>query len=141
MGIAGEIEILRLLGTGLTFAEAYQAMPRRSTSNFAASVPARIRAFATSPGIAFAPDSIAGPGASGPTFVIYGFAPSTQVALSISGASTGFTNSTRFQILDEFGVYWSRLGTAWPPDTYTFTVTSNTGQIITSSVTKTSSAN
>jgi hypothetical protein len=141
MGIAGEIEILRLLGAGFTFAEAYQAMPRRSTTNFAASVPARIRAFATAPGIAFAPDSIAGPGANGPTFVIYGFASSTQVSLSISGASTGFTNSTRFQILDEFGVYWSRLGTAWPPDTYTFTVTSNTGQVITRSVTKTSSSN
>ena len=141
IGIAGEIEILRLLGAGYTFAEAYQAMPRRSTTNFSASVPARIRAFATSPGIAFAPDSIAGAGANGPTFVFYGFTPNSQVTVSITGASTGFTNSTRFQILDEFGVYWSRLGMAWPPDTYTFTVTSNTGQITSRSVTKTSSSN
>ena len=136
MGIAGEIEILRLLGAGYTFDQAYQAMPRRTTSDFAAGVGARIRALATAPGIAFAPDSAAGTGANGPTFVLYGFAPNSVVTLSISGAATGFTNSSRFQIVDQYGVYWSRLGTSWPPDTYTFTVTTNTGQTVTKSVTK-----
>ena len=136
MGIAGEIEILRLLGAGYTFDQAYQAMPRRTTSDFAAGVGARIRALATAPGIAFAPDSAAGTGANGPTFVLYGFAPNSVVTLSISGAATGFTNSSRFQIVDQYGVYWSRLGTSWPPDTYTFTVTTNTGQTVTKSITK-----
>ena len=136
MGIAGEIEILRLLGAGYTFDQAYQAMPRRTTSDFTAGVGARIRALATAPGIAFAPDSAAGTGANGPTFVLYGFAPNSVVTLSISGAATGFTNSSRFQIVDQYGVYWSRLGTSWPPDTYTFTVTTNAGQTVTRSVTK-----
>ena len=136
VGTAGEIEILRLLGAGYTFDQAYQAMPRRVTSDFSASVFARIRAFATAPGIAFAPDSAAGTGANGPTFVLYGFAPNAVVTLSIRGAATGFTNSSGFQVVDQYGVYVSRLGTSWPPDTYTFTVTSNTGQTITRSVTK-----
>jgi hypothetical protein len=58
MGIAGEIEILRLLGAGYTFGEGYQAMPRRSPADFSSSVFARIRAFATAPGIAFVPDRL-----------------------------------------------------------------------------------
>jgi hypothetical protein len=136
LGMAGVLEILRLIGAGFTFDEAYQAMPRRSRADFTASVFERIRAFATSPGIAFAPDSFAGPGANGPTFVIYGYAPNSVVTVSITGSATGSTNSGRFQATDEYGVYWSRLGTAWPADTYTFTVTSNSGQTITKSVIK-----
>jgi len=136
LGIAGEIEILRLLGAGYTFDEAYQAMPRRIPTDFASTVAARIRASATAPGIAFAPDSAAGTGANGPTFVLYGYAPNAVLTLSIRGAATGFTNSSAFQVVDQYGVYWSRLGTSWPPDTYTFTITTNTGQTVTKSVTK-----
>ena len=134
--ILAAVRKVRLLGAGYTFDQADQAMPRRATSDFAASVSAGIRAFATAPGIAFAPDSAASTGANGPTFVLYGFAPDSVVTLSISGAATGFTNSSRFQIVDPYGVYWSRLGTSWPPDTYTFTVTTNAGQTVTRSVTK-----
>jgi len=137
MGIAGEIEILRLLGAGYTFDQAYQAMPRRVASDFSSTVFARIRAFATAPGIAFAPDSAAGTGANGPTFVLYGYAPNAVVTLSIRGAATGFTNSSTFQVVDQYGVYWSRLGTSWPADTYTFTVTTNTGLTMSKSYTKT----
>jgi hypothetical protein len=59
------------------------------------------------------------------------------VTLAISGAATGFTSSSRFQIVDQYGVYWSRLGTSWPADTYSFTVTTNTGLTIVKSYTKT----
>jgi hypothetical protein len=148
VGISGIVEILRRLGAGETFEEAYQALPRRGTSDFSASVAARIRAQATSPvlpprpyptppGIDFAADSAAGPGAEGPTFVLWGFAPSSSVTLSIRGAATGFTNGSRSQVVDEYGTYWNRLGTSWPADTYTFTVTTNTGLTIVKSITKT----
>ena len=148
LGGAGVLEILRLMGAGYTFEQAYQAMPRRGTSDFAGSVAARLRAQATSPvlpprpyptppGIDFAPDSAAGPGADGPTFVLWGFTPNSTVTLAISGAATGFTSSSRFQVVDQYGVYWSRLGTSWPADTYSFTVTTNTGLTIVKSYTKT----
>jgi len=137
IGFAGQLQILSLIGAGRTFEESYAAVTGRSWADFAASVPARLRALATSPGIAFAADSTAGAGVNGPTFVIYGYPPNTSVTLSITGAATGFTNSGRFQVLDEFGVYWSWLGTNWPADTYTFTLTASGAPTVTKSVTKT----
>ena len=68
--------------------------------------------------------------------MLYGYAPNAVLTLSIRGAATGFTNSSAFQVVDQYGLYWNRLGTSWPPDTYTFTITTNTGQTITKSVTK-----
>ncbi len=136
IGIAAQMQILSLIGAGRTFEESYAAVTGRSWADFAASVPARLRALATSPGIAFASDTNAGTGMNGPTFVIYGYAPNSTVTLSISGAATGFTNSGRLQVLDEFGVYWSWLGTNWPADTYTFTITSSGAPTVTKSVTK-----
>ncbi|MGH2492143.1 MAG: hypothetical protein ACRDF9_11595 [Candidatus Limnocylindria bacterium] len=137
IGLGGQMQILTLLGAGHTFEESYGAVTGRSWAEFAASVPARLRALAASPGIAFASDSIAGPGANGPTFVIYGYQSNAVVTLSIRGNATGFTSGGRFQSVDEFGVYWSRLGTAWPADTYTFTVTSGSASTVTGTFTKT----
>jgi hypothetical protein len=146
LGGTSVLDILRLIGTGLSFDEAYLAQPRRITSDFGASVAGRLQAQARSPGIVpyptppgidFAPDSIGGAGTEGPTFILWGFAPNSTVTLSISGASTGYTNANRFQIVDEYGVYWNRLGPSWPPDTYTFTATTNSGQTVTRTVTKT----
>jgi hypothetical protein len=137
IGLGGQMQILALLGTGRTFEEAYAAVTGRLWADFAGSVPARLRAIATSPGIAFAADSAAGTGANGPTFVIYGYQPNAVVTLQIRGSATGFSSAGRFQSLDEFGVYWSWLGTAWPADTYTFTVTSGSGPTVTGTYTKT----
>jgi hypothetical protein len=136
IGFAAQLQILTLIGAGRTFEESYAAVTGRSWADFAASVPERLRALATSPGIAFAPDTTAGAGPHGPTFVIYGYAPNSSVTLSITGAATGFTNSGRFQVLDEFGVYWSWLGTNWPADTYTFTLTASGAPTVTKTVTK-----
>jgi hypothetical protein len=136
IGLAGQLQILSLIGAGRTFEESYGAVTGRQWADFAVSVPARLRALATSPGIAFAPDSTGGTGMNGPTFVIYGYAPNAAVTLSISGAATGSTNNSRSQVLDEFGVYVSWLGTNWPADTYTFTVTSSGAPTITKTVTK-----
>jgi len=137
IGLAGQMQILRLLGAGRTFAEAYGAVTGRSWPEFAASVPARLRALAQSPGVAFAADSTAGSGVNGPTFVLYGYQPNAVVTLSIRGAFTGASNNGRSQTVDEFGVYWSWLGTAWPADTYTFTVTTGSGPTVTATFTKT----
>jgi len=137
IGLAGQMQILRLIGAGRTFTEAYGAVTGRSWPEFAASVPARLRALSTSPGIAFAPDSTTGSGVNGPTFVLYGYQPNAVVTLSIRGAFTGASNNGRSQAVDEFGVYWSWLGTAWPADTYTFTVTSANGPTVTATFTKT----
>jgi hypothetical protein len=137
IGLAGQMQILRLIGAGRTFTEAYGAVTGRSWPEFAASVPARLRALSTSPGIAFAPDSTTGSGVNGPTFVLYGYQPNAVVSLSIRGAFTGASNNGRSQAVDEFGVYWSWLGTAWPADTYTFTVTSANGPTVTATFTKT----
>ena len=137
IALAGQLQILSLLGAGRSFEEAYGAVTGRSWADFAASVPSRLRAIATSPGIAFASDSFAGAGANGPTFVIYGYQPNSVVTLSIRGIATGFASSGRFQSVDAFGVYWSRLGTAWPADTYEFTVTSGSAATVTGTFTKT----
>jgi len=136
IGVARQLQILSLIAAGRSFEDAYAAVTGRSWQDFAASVPARLRAIAPSPGIAFAPDSAAGPGADGPSFVIYGFRPNTAVTLSIRGGATGFGSTGRTQIVDAFGVYWSRLGAAWPPDTYTFTVTHASGPAVTGTFTK-----
>ena len=135
IGFAAQLQILSLIGAGRTFEESYAAVTGRSWADFAASVPARLRALATSPGIAFASDTTAGTGANGPTFVIYGYAPNATVTVSISGAATGATNNGRSQVLDEFGVYWSWLGANWPADT-TRSVTSSGATTVTKSVTK-----
>ena len=84
----------------------------------------------------FAADSPEGPGANGLTYVLWGFAPNSTITLSIRGAATGFTNSVPSRVVDEYGVYWNRLGTSWPADSYTFTVTTNTGVTIVKSITK-----
>jgi hypothetical protein len=136
IGLTAQMQILSLIGAGRTFEESYGAVTGRSWADFAASVPARLRALATAPGIAFASDTTAGTGMNGPTFVIYGYAPNATVTLSISGAVTGSTNNGRSQILDEFGVYWSWLGTNWPADTYTFTITSSGAPTVTKTFTK-----
>ena len=136
IGAAGQLQILSVMAAGHPFEDAYAAVAGRPWADFAASVPARLRAIAPGPGIAFALDSAAGPGAEGPSFVIYGYPPSAVVTLSIRGANTGSVNTGRSQIVDGFGVYWSRLGPAWPPDTYTFTVASSGVPTVTKTVTK-----
>ncbi|HUG07012.1 MAG TPA: hypothetical protein VMQ78_10740 [Candidatus Limnocylindria bacterium] len=136
IGVGRQMQILSLMGAGHTFETSYGAVTGRSWADFAASVPARLRANAASPGIAFAADSTAGAGANGPTFVIYGYPSNAVITLTIHGTATGFSSPGRFQSLDAFGVYWSWLGTAWPPDTYTFTVTTGSGPTVTGSYTK-----
>jgi len=135
VGISGEIAILESLAAGRTYDEAYAAATGRTTATFASSIGVRLRAVGTSPGIAFAPDSVVGGSATGPTFVLYGWPSNAVLSVSIVGLSTGLTNSTRSAFTDQYGVYSSRLGTSWPPDTYRFTVTAGSSSV-TASFTK-----
>jgi len=137
IGLSGQLQILALIGAGRDFEEAYGAVTGRAWADFAAAIPGRLRALAASPGIAFASDSTAGTGANGPTFVLYGFQPNAVVTLTIRGNFTGYSSSGRFQSVDALGVYWSWLGTSWPPDTYTFTVTSGSAPTVTGTFVKT----
>jgi hypothetical protein len=129
IGISGEIQILESLAAAQTYDEAYAAATGRTTAAFADSIPLRLRALGTSPGIAFAPDSAAGGNATGPSFVFYGWPPNTSVSVSIVGLSSGVVNTTRSATTDQYGVYRSRLGTSWPSDTYRFTVTAGSSSI------------
>ena len=129
IGIAGEIAILESLAAGHTYDEAYSASSGRTTATFASSIAPRLRALGTSPGIAFAPDSVVGGNATGPTFVLYGWSPNATLNVNIVGLSTGFVNTTRTAVADQYGVYWSRLGASWPPDTYRFTVTAGSSSV------------
>ena len=129
IGINGEIQILESLAAAHTYDEAYAAATGRTTAAFADSIPLRLRALGTSPGIAFAPDSAAGGNATGPSFVFYGWPPNTSVSVSIVGLSSGVVNTSRSATTDQYGVYWSRLGTSWPSDTYRFTVTAGSSSV------------
>jgi hypothetical protein len=129
IGIRGEVGILESLAAGQTYDEAYAAASGRTTTTFASSIPLRLRALGTPPGIAFAPDSFAGGNATGPTFVFYGWSPNASLDVSIVGLSSGFVNNTRSAVADQYGVYQSRLSTSWPPDTYRFTVTAGSTSV------------
>ena len=116
------MQILALLGAGRTFDEAYGAVTGRVWVEFARSVPARLRALAVAPESPSLPTSFAGAGANGPTFVVYGYQPSSS-SPSRSAATRqvlehGFSRPAMIRRVLE------STGTAWPADTYTFTVTS-----------------
>ena len=122
--LSGEIQILAFMSQGQTFETAYAAVAGRTFDTFASSFNARMAAVAPPAGIVTAPDSIAGAGGgNAPTFVAYGFAPSSTIDLAIRGQSLGFINTTPTKTVNVAGVYSSYLGTDWPADTYTFTVT------------------
>jgi len=129
IGIAGEIGILESLAAGQSYDEAYAAATGRTTATFAGTIAPRLRALGASPGIAFAPDSIVGGNATGPTFVLYGWSPNTAVSISIVGLTSGVMNARQTATIDQYGVYSSRLGTSWPSDTYRFTVTQGSSSV------------
>jgi hypothetical protein len=121
--LSGEIQILTLMGQGQTFENAYAAVAGRTFDTFASSFTARMAAVAPPTGIVTVPDSIAGGAGNVPTFIAYGFAPGSTINLAIRGQSFGFINTTPTKTVNSGGVYSSYLGTDWPADNYTFTVT------------------
>jgi hypothetical protein len=134
VGMSGEIAILRAVGQGVTFEQAYGTVADQPLDTFASRYGARIRALAPSyPGIATAPDA---PSGSGVTFVVYGLPANATFSLSITGGNGFFGGGLR--VADAYGVYYSYLTTGWPPGTYTISATWSGGSVSTSAV-KTSS--
>ena len=82
IGAAGLNRLLDLLKQGKTFADAYFGASGKKFDDFAAGVPARLKALASSyPGIAYAQDQP--DGVPGLFVIAYGLAPNSTVALSL----------------------------------------------------------
>ena len=120
VGLSGTVAILELMHGGESFDAAFQRVTGRTTSDYALSFPARLKAsVAAYPGVALAGDTQAG---AGLTYVAYGFAPSTSVSVSLSAG--GYTSNTS-AVTDGFGVVWryAAVSSGWPAaGTYTVTV-------------------
>lgn len=122
LGQAGILRILELMGAGQTLESAYEAQAGRPFSSFSASAPARLRALApTYPALATATDN---PGGGGLSFLVYGFAPGSQVTINISGTATSTPQTVT---ISSIGTFFSYLGPAWPPGTYTVSATGSAG--------------
>lgn len=116
---AGIVRLLEAVGAGQTFEGAYASVSGQPLSSFAATRYGRLLAFAPSPGITTAPDTIAGPGLA---IEAYGLAPLASVTLTITGQTGG--SGPLPGTANEFGVVRSFLGSTWPLGTYTISVQS-----------------
>ena len=116
---SGIVRVLETIGTGQSFESAYAAVSGQPFSSFSATRNARLGALAQSPGIGTAPDTLAGPGL---WIEAYGLPPLASLTMSITGQTV--QNIPSLRTANEFGVFWTYLGSSWPKETYTITVTS-----------------
>ncbi|HEY8808145.1 MAG TPA: hypothetical protein VIN70_11245, partial [Candidatus Limnocylindria bacterium] len=121
VGTRGTVTIMELMRVGTTFDAAFQAVTGKTPDAFAAALPARLRStVATYPGVAFANDTLAGPGV---TYVAYGFAPATTLTATVSAA--GYVPFTSTRITNTFGVSfgYAPVANGWPSSgTYSVSV-------------------
>jgi hypothetical protein len=116
IGMSGVVKLIDAVAAGTPFVDAFRSISGKPFEEFAAAYPTRVRALASAyPGVATAPDTARGPGLS---IVVYGFAPSTVVTISVASGSVygGVQGRT-----DRYGVEVSSLGSDWPSGTYTIT--------------------
>jgi hypothetical protein len=133
LGMAGVVRMLDLMAQGMAFETAYQTVSGFPFSSFSSSYAQRVRLLAPSyPGVVTAPDTTRGPGL---TILMYGFAPGSQVTLSISGAASNVPSS---RTIDAYGTSSTFLDSTWPTGNYTISVTYS-GGTVTVAATKTSS--
>ena len=124
VGQAGVLRILELMGTGQSFESAYAAQAGRPFSAFASGAATRLRAIAPShPGVATATDNPLGAGLS---FELFGFVPSSQVTVFVSGPAS---STPRTVTVSSIGTYFNYLDSSWPPGTYTVSATSSGGTV------------
>ena len=117
VGMSGNLEILRLVGEGVSFDDAYAAVAGRAFSSFSTTFAQRVRSLAPRyPGIATSTDTPDGPGLA---FIIYGLPANAPFTLSISGSNGYQLVGAGGRAADAYGVYASYLGSGWPPATYT----------------------
>jgi len=117
------IEIMALLAKGTKFAAAYQKIAGTPFTDFEKAFKARVLATSDRyPGIATAQDT---PEGEGLYFVLYGFAPRSQVTYTIETGAT--VRSTYTSTTSEVGAYETYLTTGWPAGTYKITATGSVG--------------
>ena len=116
--------MLDLMAQGMAFETAYQTVSGFPFSSFSSSYSQRVRLLAPSyPGIVTATDTTRGPGL---TILMYGFAPNSQVTLSISGAASNVPSS---RTIDAYGTSSTFLDSSWPTGNYTISVTYSGGTV------------
>lgn len=121
IGIAGVIAIFDRMGQGQSFEDAFLEIVGTTVDTFEDSAPSRLeRLSAPYPNVV---SCACDPGSGDLSFAFYGLAPNTQVALEIVGQTTGVKNTNKTITVDTHGLWRSDLGTEWPADTYTITVT------------------
>ena len=130
---AGIVRMLEAIGAGQSFDAAYASVSGQPLSTFNATRNARLLASAPTPGIGTAPDTFLGPGLS---IEVYGLAPFASVTIWVSSQSTG--SSSAIGTASDIGVYKTYLGSTWPRDTYTITVTSGPTTLTTAAAKTTS---
>jgi len=133
VGMPGVVRMLDLMAQGMAFEAAYQTVSGFPFSSFSSAYAQRVRLLAPSyPGIVTSTDTTRGPGL---TILMYGFAPGSQVTLSISGAASNVPGG---RTIDAYGTSSTFLDSSWPTGNYTISV-SYTGGTVTVAATKTSS--
>ena len=124
IGMAGIRKMLSAVGVGHYWDDAYREVSGKTWESFTVSFPERVRALAPRyPGVAFAADTAAGPGAS---YVLYGYDPGSSVRVTIDSARFGGseTKSASAQ-----GCLYGFLGASWPSGSYSFTASGRAGSV------------
>ena len=119
VGVPGTVRILDLIRAGQSFDAAFGSVTGKTTADFAAMFPGRLKAsVATYPGLVTAIGTARG---SGVSFVAYGFAKSTPLQVTVTLA--GYNNSVSSVVTDEWGAYSGQVTAAsgWPPGSYAIT--------------------
>ena len=116
--VGGERPIATLyqrLRGGENVARAYRALSGKDFAEFVSALPARLQEGADGPGIETVGGTPEGPGTS---FVLYGFAPESEVTLSIDGR---FYTSHQVVTVSPEGSWFGWLGDAAPSGVYRLT--------------------
>ncbi len=124
VGQDGLVRILVALGEGRSFNAAYAAVALRPFSEFATAYANRVRGLASAyPGLGTATDTPRGPGLM---LILYGFAPSTEVTVTLSaGRETGRSTT----MASPYGAGAIVVGSDFPPGTYTISAAGANGRV------------
>lgn len=124
IGMAGIRKMLSIVGVGRYWDDAYREVSGKTWESFTTTFPERVRALAPRyPGVAFAPDTAVGPGAS---YIAYGYDPGGTVRVTIENSRFG-GSSTRSA--DPSGCLYGFLGSNWPSGSYSFLASGRAGVV------------
>lgn len=119
---SGAIKIFDLIALNRTFEQAYREVSGKDFEVFAESFARRVKDSATPyPAIATAADTPSGAGVS---LILYGFAPSSTVRVTVTGNGYNYSTSVA---TTSYGTYFTWLGQNWPAGSYTVTASGTAG--------------